>query len=896
MTPADEADREVWFRFFIEITPDATVVVDESGTIRMVNSLAEDLFGYSKDEMVGNAIEMLVPEALRGGHPALRNAFIASASVRQMQSSNDLMAQTKSGELLAVSIGLSPMETSKDGQFVMASIRDNSALHQAHAAAEAYAKEVRNISDTANDAIITMNADSEILSWNPAATRNFGYVAADAVGQKIHLIIPEHLRQAHDEGIARVASGGGSTLIGNTVEVEGRRSNGDIFPVELSLATWTGESGTVFCGILRDITERKEGEKRLQDSEAQLRNILEKSRFGVSIVSIESNKRLYINPAMVDLFGAETLDEFVAMPLRSTYANPDDLEWLRSSTGKNFITEAEVERVRIDASRWWCMTNRLIIDYEGEEALMVWHYDITARKEAEIKVQKSEARLRNILESSPYGVSIVTDKTGERVYTNPTFNEMFGGDRNVSLARREITDSWVDPKDLNDFQQLASENDWHLDDEVLRKKMDGTPWWCLMSSRPVEYEGEPAHMVWHYDVTERKKAEVEVGVKEAQLRMAMENMPGAMVVVDPDLQIVLVNEAYAEFYGDPDGIVHVGKSIRDVIKSEVDRGILLGEGTPEEIVSERISSYRTDVTVTFEDKAPDGRYFHLTRTPAPDGHTVTVAIDITERKKAEKIIANAMVLINESIQYASRIQRSLLPEPGLLEDIFADHIVIWEPKDVVGGDIYLYRECDAGHLLMLADCTGHGVPGAFMTMIVTGALDQALIEVPTGDPAALLHRVNQLVKAVLGQDTDDGESDDGFECGLCLIDDAAKKITYAGARFELWSVKGGELTVIKGDKVGIGYRRTEIAYPFTNHVLSVGKDVCYYMASDGLVDQVGGKKRRAFGKRRLKKIIHDYSRMSMTIQAAHILRAFEEYQHGEVRRDDISLIGFKPNV
>ena len=262
--------------------------------------------------------------------------------------------------------------------------------------------------------------------------------------------------------------------------------------------------------------------------------------------------------------------------------------------------------------------------------------------------------------------------------------------------------------------------------------------------------------------------------------------------------------------------------------------------------------------------------------------------------KAEKMIADAMALINESIQYASRIQRSVLPNPALLEKAFADHTVIWEPKDVVGGDVYLYRNCDQGHLLALVDCTGHGVPGAFMTMIVAGAFDQALLEEPDGDPAALLKRINQLVKGLLGQDGDDGESDDGLECGLCLIDDTAGQITYAGARFELWGVNGDVLTEIKGEKVGIGYRRTEMDFAFTNHVRSIEKDDRYYMTSDGLVDQVGGEKHRAHGKRRLKEVIMETGGMKMANQAKAILEAFETYQGDEVRRDDISLLGFEP--
>jgi ABC-type amino acid transport substrate-binding protein/serine phosphatase RsbU (regulator of sigma subunit) len=275
----------------------------------------------------------------------------------------------------------------------------------------------------------------------------------------------------------------------------------------------------------------------------------------------------------------------------------------------------------------------------------------------------------------------------------------------------------------------------------------------------------------------------------------------------------------------------------------------------------------------------------------------TMVADRTrELSDKTKELSGAYSVIQESIQYASRIQRSVLPEVSDLRDAFADHLVIWQPKDVVGGDIYLHRQCGDGQLLALIDCTGHGVPGAFMAMIATGAFDQALIETPDGNPAALLQRVNQFVKIVLGQDSDGGESDDGFECGACLINTVAGEIIYAGARFELWCLENEQFTIIKGDKVGIGYRRTAPNVSFTNHIVPIESDTAFYMTSDGLVDQVGGNKHRAFGKRRLKNIILDYSRMNMAVQGVQILRAFEEYQHNEERRDDISLIGFKPKA
>ena len=138
-----------------------------------------------------------------------------------------------------------------------------------------------------------------------------------------------------------------------------------------------------------------------------------------------------------------------------------------------------------------------------------------------------------------------------------------------------------------------------------------------------------------YVETERENAKIELSAKEAQLRMAMENMPGAMIVVDSDLQVISVNDAYREYFGNPDGLVRPGASMREILKAEIAQGLLSGEGTPEEIYAERVQSYQSGSEFTFEDRSPDGRYFQLSRRSAGKDHTVSVAVDITDMKQAE---------------------------------------------------------------------------------------------------------------------------------------------------------------------------------------------------------------------------------------------------------------------
>ena len=152
MTKPENAEREKSFRDFIELIPDATIIVDESGIIRLVNKQAEELFAYPRHEMIDQAVEILVPEKIRAGHPALRETFATSASIRQMSSSLKLMAQKKSGELIPVTIGLSPLDTSEEGRRVLASVRDNTELAEQTA-------HVKLLRTTATDANRASNFD-----------------------------------------------------------------------------------------------------------------------------------------------------------------------------------------------------------------------------------------------------------------------------------------------------------------------------------------------------------------------------------------------------------------------------------------------------------------------------------------------------------------------------------------------------------------------------------------------------------------------------------------------------------------------------------------------------------------------------------------------------------------
>jgi serine phosphatase RsbU (regulator of sigma subunit) len=266
------------------------------------------------------------------------------------------------------------------------------------------------------------------------------------------------------------------------------------------------------------------------------------------------------------------------------------------------------------------------------------------------------------------------------------------------------------------------------------------------------------------------------------------------------------------------------------------------------------------------------------------------------RKRVEEATADlnqALETISSSIDYASHIQRSILPSPAAFKAFFSDHFVIWEPRNVVGGDIYWLRPWGEGTLMLLGDCTGHGVPGAFMTMIATGALDRAQSEIPAGNVGALVQRMHQLIQATQKQDEDSSQSQEGMELGVCYFNSEKTGLDFCGARFSLFIAQGTDVQEVKGERKGIGYARVPAEQIYKSTHVPIDSNKAYYLTTDGYVDQVGGEKRRSYGKQRFIEAIAAASNLELKKQAEYLQESLRDYQGDRARLDDVALIGFR---
>lgn len=258
-------------------------------------------------------------------------------------------------------------------------------------------------------------------------------------------------------------------------------------------------------------------------------------------------------------------------------------------------------------------------------------------------------------------------------------------------------------------------------------------------------------------------------------------------------------------------------------------------------------------------------------------------------------------LLMESINYASVIQQALLhPSQHALQQ-FCAHFVWWEPRDVVGGDFFYVRHLPEGTFLALLDCTGHGVPGAFMTLLAASSLDALLAHHCPQDPAAVLATLNRSIKQLLDQhlpNDDPHVSDDGMDALCCWLDPHVGILRYAGAQLPLWFSDGSseELQQLNPDRMGVGYRATPINFQWNNHELPLQPQLRCYASTDGLLDQIGQQKRVAFGKRRARETLAAAQVLSFSDQLLCLKTRFHTHQGHEKRRDDVCVIGFSPHL
>jgi PAS domain S-box-containing protein len=249
------------------------IVADSLGMIAVANPAAEQMFGYAPGELTGKPIETLIPNRFHHAHVAQRNGYMAQPRPRNMGVGMELFAKHNSGTEFVVEVSLSPLKTGEGLAMVMATIHDITHRKEATAALEESEARMRAIFETAVDAIVTIDEKGIIDRINPATERLFGYLESELVGKNVSVLMPAPYRVQHDGYLSHYMRTGEKKIIGSGREVTGQRKDGSVFPMDLAVAEMHFGERRMFTGMVRDISERKQAEKALLQSQTELRQL-----------------------------------------------------------------------------------------------------------------------------------------------------------------------------------------------------------------------------------------------------------------------------------------------------------------------------------------------------------------------------------------------------------------------------------------------------------------------------------------------------------------------------------------------------------------------------------------------------------------------------------------------
>jgi len=272
-------------------------------------------------------------------------------------------------------------------------------------------------------------------------------------------------------------------------------------------------------------------------------------------------------------------------------------------------------------------------------------------------------------------------------------------------------------------------------------------------------------------------------------------------------------------------------------------------------------------------------------------HLLTKRSNELEKQKLELQSKNED--ITASINYARRIQTAILPVSQMIRKFLPDSFIFFRPRDIVSGDFYWFSSKNGKIIIAAVDCTGHGVPGAFMSLISNNLLNETVNQRGITDTGRILYALNSGIEYALKQR--ETFVQDGMDLGLCVIDEKRKLLEYSGARNPLLCIRNGELYQIDADRKSIGGQSHEIHVRFQKKSIELFPEnpTCFYLFSDGFQDQFGGKKGKKFMKKRFKKLLLENHQKAMSEQQKTVSQTFDTWKGSQEQVDDVLVIGFR---
>lgn len=507
------------------------------------------------------------------------------------------------------------------------------------------------------------------------------------------------------------------------------------------------------------------------------------------------------------------------------------------------------------------------------------------------EVNRTQKRLQLLLENASEVITIY-EETGNIRYSSPSVYSILGY-RAAELQGKSDRDLvHPDYREVYDrmFEQLAAAPAEKVTVQYEYRAKNGSYVW--IESTGTNNMNNPAihgYIVNSRDITERRRAEQEQRMR-SKMQALSENSLDLIARLENEA-ISYINPVIENFTGKkPDN--YLGRKVKE---ADLNQAIL------EQWINivEQVNSTNDKVSLEMDFPTEEGnKIMQVNAIPEFDENehlesVLVVSHDITERKLIELEIQNKNKKINDSINYAKRIQNAIMPNTRLINRALNDSFILYKPRDVVSGDFPWFVQMKNEIFIAAVDCTGHGVPGALLSLIGYFLLNDIVRSRKVTDPGKILDLLDEGVTTTLRQDQDDSATKDGMDIALCRINLDTNEVAYAGAHRPLYFIRNGEMDEVKGNKFPIGGGIFKNQTNFTTHTLPMKKGDSIYFSSDGFPDQFGGPEGRKLGPKRVREIIQQVHSGTMKEAMQVFDQEWEGWRGAHKQTDDVLLIGIK---
>ena len=585
-------------------------------------------------------------------------------------------------------------------------------------------------------------------------------------------------------------------------------------------------------------------------------------------------------PELTIIFLKE-LGEIIARTLYNLKMNQKTEKLLKESQQMTTELKANEEQLRQNAEEMRATQEELEISNK--------------KLETQIKeVENAQKRLHSLLENASEVISIYNNEL-KLIYQSPSVTKILGYTPEEMMSGKDMdrltAKGEAAMKEM--FEQLLKDSHTPRAIQYTYIKKDGKKIHIETTGRNLLNDPAINGIILNsQDITERKRAE-----KEERMKSKMQSLSEN----SPDL-ILRMNTKGQFFYANPMVDDYLGVKSKDIINSRIDELDVepaLISFFRESIKKIRKSNQKLNEELNMPTAHLGERIMNFNAIPEFNENELETILfvghDITEAKQIELEIKNKNKAISESINYAQRIQSSILPNTAIIQEYLPKSFIFYLPRDVVSGDFPWFFKKDDILYISAVDCTGHGVPGALLSFIGYFQLNNIVDHDVNYTAGQILDKLHFGVRTTLKQDRVDADARDGMDIAFCRINLKNKELQYSGAHRPLYLLRDGELIEYKGNRKAIGGipHRKKAEKDFINHIIEIKKGDKIFIFSDGMPDQVGGPEGRKYSPQRIRSHIVENKGLSMQQFSSLFATDFKNWKGKQKQIDDVLLIGIE---